>query len=178
MVALRYDEGPLLFPMHRYHFLFTDLTDADINSDKRRLGLKDFGETIFAMYHHKQARENNYKTPLTDMNLHHPPSGRFGANQVLYAVAAIAVNLYVALTISAMHKKERGIRLTTMRSRYFLIAATVGDRSTADKSTPRHSNLGAKKTLLAMCIRAYQTVVAARRPRPPLRRAKEVVQPT
>ena len=125
VVALRYDEGPLLFPMQRYHFLFTDLTDADIGSDKRRLGLKNFGETIFAIYHHKQARENNYKTPLTDMNLHHPPSGRFGANQILYAVATIAVNLYVALTISAMHKKERGIRLTTMRSRYFLIAATV-----------------------------------------------------
>jgi len=60
VVALRYDEGPLLFPVQRYHFLFTNLTDKDIGSDKRRLGLKNFGETIFAIYHHKQARENNY----------------------------------------------------------------------------------------------------------------------
>ena len=125
VVALRYDEGPLLFPTQRYHFLFTNLTEKDIGSDQRRLGLKNFGETIFAIYHHKQARENNYKTPLIDMNLHHPPSGRFGANQVLYAVGAFAVNLYVALTKSAMHKKQRGIRLSTMRTRYFLIAATV-----------------------------------------------------
>ena len=125
VVALRYDDGPELFPMQRYHFLFTNLTDKDIGPDKGRLGLKGFGETVFAIYHHKQARENNYKTPLTDMNLHQPPSGRFGANQVLYAVATLAVNLYVALTTSAMHEKQRGIRLTTMRTRYFLIAATV-----------------------------------------------------
>lgn len=126
VVALRYDaDDSPLFPEQRYHFLFTDLTEHDIGPDKSRLRMKSFAETIFAIYHHKQARENNYKTPLIDMNLHHPPSGRFGANQVLYAVASIAVNLYVTLTTSAMHKKQRGIRLTTMRVRYFLIAAKV-----------------------------------------------------
>ena len=52
------------------------------------------------------------------------------------------------------------------------------NRSSADQSTPRHCNLGAKKTLLAIRIRVCQTLVATRRPRPPLCRGKEVVQPT
>jgi len=123
VVALRYRKPAELF--FTYQFVFTHLDEKIIEGDKRRLHTTTFEETIFMMYHHKQGRENGFKTPLIDMNLHHPPSGRFGANQVFYAVAALAVNLYVVMSRMGMPKEDRGIRVSTMRTRYFQIAATV-----------------------------------------------------
>jgi len=136
VVALRYEKPGELYPF--YQFVFTSLDEKNVGGDMRRLRTAGFEETVFMMYHHKQARENGFKNPLIDMNLHHPPSGRFGANQVFYAVAALAVNLYVAMSRMGMPEKERGIRLSTMRARYFNIAATVtvsARRTTVNLST-------------------------------------------
>ena len=123
VVALRYRKPDELF--FSYQFVFTNLEKNTVEGDRKRLGTKTLEETIFMMYHHKQGRENGFKNPLRDMHLHHPPSGRFGANQVFYAVASMAVNLYVAVSRAGVPKKDRGIRLSTMRVRYFNIAATV-----------------------------------------------------
>lgn len=123
IVALRYKKAGEL--IYRYQFLATNLSKEQVRADQKRLRRTRFEETIFAMYHHKQAHENGFKNPLEDMCLHNPPSGRFGANQVFYCVGALAVNLFVALSRSAMTKDQRGIRLRTMRSRYFQIAGTV-----------------------------------------------------
>ena len=141
VVAVRYRKpGELFFT---YQFVFTSLDRNKVKGDRKRLHTSSFEETVFMMYHHKQGRENGFKNPLTDMHLHHPPSGRFGANQIFYAVASLAVNLYVAISRMGMPKEDRGIRLSTMRTTYFQIAATVA--VTARQTTVRLSTGIGKK---------------------------------
>lgn len=123
VVAIRYTEkGELL---EKFTFVLTNLDPKKVNADRRRLGTSCYEATIWALYRHKQGMENFQKPALSDLGLHHPPSGRFGINQVFYALATIAFNLAAAISHAALPKEERGMRLWRMRRSLFYIPGLV-----------------------------------------------------
>ncbi len=56
----------------------------------------------------RQGRENAFKGPLRDMDLHHPPCRGYRANQAFYALGQIAQMLLRAVQFAALPKKARG----------------------------------------------------------------------
>ncbi len=74
----------------------------------------------------KQGRENAFKGPLTDMDLHHPPCRSYRANQAFYALGQIAQVLLRAVQYAALPKSARrhGIRLViryVMRTAAYMV---------------------------------------------------------
>lgn len=110
--------------VEQYRFVVTDLEPADVKSLCNKWKCS-YQEAVWRLYDHKQARENQFKTPLSDLGLHHPPSGRLGLNQVFYLIAAIATNLAMALSWRAVAEEHRGMRLWRIRTWYFAVAAAV-----------------------------------------------------
>lgn len=123
VVAIRYKEKKDL--VEKFTFVLTNLEPAEVNADRRRLGASCYQATIWSLYRHKQGMENYQKPAVSDLGLHHPPSGRFGINQVFYALATIAFNLAAAISHAALPKEERGMRLWRMRRSLFYIPALV-----------------------------------------------------
>ena len=74
------------------------------------------------LYGTKQGRENQYKTALRDLGLHHPPSCRLGVNQAFYAIASAASNIAMVMRYAVVPHPERGIELWRLRERYLRIA--------------------------------------------------------
>jgi len=122
VIARRFRREGELFT--EYRFVVTDLGPAEVWPALPESGLR-YAEALWRMYGHKQAREVQYQTPLSDLGLHHPPSGRLGCNQVFYQLAGVALNLGVALALVGMEKKERGLRLWRLRTLYLAVAARV-----------------------------------------------------
>jgi len=122
VIVRRYKREDELFEL--YCFVVTDLEPADVGEFTEKWGCC-YAAAIWRLYDHKQARENHFKTALSDMGLHHPPSGRLGCNEVFYAIACLAVNLAMALSYAVVEPRHRGMRLWRMRTWYFAIAARV-----------------------------------------------------
>jgi len=116
------EEGDLPGVWH-YSFLATRLEKGDLPG--RLLKRHGYAPTLWMLYGTKQGHENHYKTPLRDLGLHHPPSGRLGVNQAFYALAAAASNVAMVLRYRVVQGEERGIELWRLRQRYFQIAARV-----------------------------------------------------
>jgi len=123
IVARRWRETNDLPGVWHYSFLGTLLEKADIPG--RMLKKHGYAQAIWMMYGTKQGRENHYKTPLRDLGLHHPPSGRLGVNQAFYALGAAASNIAMVLRYGVLPREERGMELWRLRERYFLIAGYV-----------------------------------------------------
>jgi len=87
---------------------------------EHRLG---FEETIWDLYSHKQAMENQWKELLSDMGLHHPPCAKAKVNAVFYAIAGLAYNLAVGLKKLALEGASRCMRLWRLRREVFDLAA-------------------------------------------------------
>ena len=107
----------------RYTFFATNLGAGDL--PKHRVKEFGFGQYIRMLYGTKQARENHYKTPLRDVGLHHPPSGRLGVNEVFYALASAASNIVMVLRYRVVKGANRGIQLWRLRERYLHLAGRV-----------------------------------------------------
>ncbi len=122
-IAIRYREKGELFP--KYSFMVTNLTRDDIRKDQERLSCSSYMATLWAMYRYKQGMENYQKPALSDMGLHHPPSGRFGINQVFYVMGTIAYNLATFLSRCTLPEEHRGMRLWRMRCSLFRIAGLI-----------------------------------------------------
>lgn len=124
IIARRYRKiGEMFF---KYSFIATDLEPRDLPSNKlRKIG---YCSTVWSFYNRKQAQENHYKTLLSDLGLHHPPSSRFGINQVFYGLAIAAANIafvmrFRVMTGEAFEKaRDAGIRLWRLREKYLRIA--------------------------------------------------------
>jgi hypothetical protein len=84
-----------------------------------------FAETIWQLYDHKQAMENQWKDMLADMGLHHPPSRKPADNAIFYAMGALALNLSVGLRRLAMEGEDRFMRLWRLRREIFDVAGSV-----------------------------------------------------
>lgn len=123
IIARRWREEGDLPGLWRYSFLGTLLEKADVPG--KWLKRHGYAQTIWMMYGTKQGRENHYKTPLRDLGLHHPPSGRLGVNQVFYALGAAASNIAMVLRYGVLQGEERGMELWRLRERYFQITGYV-----------------------------------------------------
>lgn len=123
IAARRWREDGDLPGIWHYAFLATNLEPGAL---PRRLTKKHgAAQTLWMLYATKQGHENHFKTPLRDMNLHHPPSGRLGVNQVYYTLGAMAANLAMVLRYQVMPGAQRGMTLERMRRYVFQVAARV-----------------------------------------------------
>jgi len=85
-----------------------------------------FEETIWRLYAGKQAMENQWKDPLSDLGLHHPPCARASVNAVFYALAALGANLAAGVRrIGFAEAPDRGMRLWRLRRELIDLAARV-----------------------------------------------------
>jgi hypothetical protein len=110
---------------HTYHysFLYTNLETNDL--PKKLINNFGYASLIWQLYSTKQGRENNFKTLLTDIGLHHPPSGRLGATQAFAHMAAVAANIHAFIAHRAVPKEDRGIRLWRFVRDYVTIAGKL-----------------------------------------------------
>ena len=119
-------EGEMIFG---YSSLFTSLTRehpkiaAMIRRDGE--GRAGFALAIWRLYDCKQAMENQFKEPLADVGLHHPPCRELARNTAFYGVAALALNLAIGIKRIALEGKDRSMRLWRMRRELFAVAARV-----------------------------------------------------
>ena len=121
IVALRYHpEDELCW---HYSFFATNLRASDL--PKHRVAEYGFGQYVRMLYNTKQAREDHYKTPLADLGLHHPPSGRLGINEAFYTLATAAANVAMVLRYRVVKGAERGIRLWRFRERYLRLPGRI-----------------------------------------------------
>jgi len=80
---------------------------------------------LWMLYSTKQGQENHFKTPLRDLALHHPPSGRLGVSQVYYALASMAANVAMVMRYEVAPAGERGMTLERLRRCFFNVAGYV-----------------------------------------------------
>jgi len=113
-------EGEMFY---RYSFLYTNLEVEDL--PKKRVKKHGFAGALWQLYSTKQGRENNFKTLLTDMGQHHPPSGRLGATQAFAHLAAVAANIHTFLSRRVVPREDRGIRHWRFLRDYVLIAGRL-----------------------------------------------------
>ena len=78
-----------------------------------------FEETIWLLYGHKQAMENQWKDLLADMGLHHPPCAKAQVNAIFYAIAGLAYNLSVGVRRLALEGSNCRMRLWRLRRDVF-----------------------------------------------------------
>jgi hypothetical protein len=109
-------------PWH-YAFLYTDLRPEDLPADKRRR--YGYAQLIWMLYSTKQGHEHNYKPLLSDLGLHHPPSGRLGATQAFAFVCAMTANVQAVISLCVVDAKDRGIRAWRFVRDYVIIAAQI-----------------------------------------------------
>ena len=109
-------------PWH-YSFLYTNLETTDLPRGKRdKYG---YASLLWMLYSTKQAHENNYKPLLSDLGLHHPPSGRLAATQAFAFVCALASNIHAVVSNRVVPEEDRGIRPWRFIRDYVLIPARV-----------------------------------------------------
>jgi hypothetical protein len=65
-------------------------------------------QRVFERHHLKGEREQLFSEVLTGLDLHHPPCSELSANQIYYAVAALAYNLLIALKL--LHLPDERLR--------------------------------------------------------------------
>jgi hypothetical protein len=109
--------------VYRYSFLYTNLEAEHLPAALvKKHGL---AQSLWMLYGTKQGRENNFKTLLSDMNLHRPASGRLGLVQALGYLAAVAANIHAFLAYRVVPKQDEGIRHWRFLRDYVLIAGRV-----------------------------------------------------
>lgn len=106
-----------------YAFVVTNMEKGDIPG--KLLKKHGYCASIWMLYGSKQGHENYYKRTLTDLGLHHPPSGRMGAAQVFYTIGSMTANILALISYKVMSKKDRGIRLARLLRDYIVVAAQV-----------------------------------------------------
>ena len=121
IVARRWrPSGELPGAAWHYSFLATNLEKSDLPAGL--LQRHHYGPAIWALYSTKQGREEQYKTALSDLGLHHPASGRMGVDQVLYGLGAVAFNVAMVMRHRVLTDEDARMRLWRMRDHYFRLA--------------------------------------------------------
>lgn len=120
IIAVRWRVEGDLPGIWRYSFLATNLEVSDLPRHKVRE--HGFARFCWMLYATKQGRENHYKTPLRDFNLHHPPSSRLGINQAFYAVATAATNVANVIRYRVVQGEDQRLEFWRFRERYMRIA--------------------------------------------------------
>jgi len=124
VVSRRWRMEGEMFP--RYASVLTNLEPSDPRMvaimRAERIG---FGQAVWRLYDHKQAREHQFKDALIDLGLHHPPCRELARNEVFYAVAALALNLAVGVRRIGLRGEAGAMRLWRLRRVFFAIPARV-----------------------------------------------------
>ena len=71
-------------------------------------------KAVFERHHLKGHKEQLFSEVLTGLDLHHPPCAELIANQMYYAVAALAYNLLVSLKLLHLPDERQQCRLKTL----------------------------------------------------------------
>lgn len=71
-------------------------------------------KAVFERHHLKGHKEQLFSEVLSGLDLHHPPCAELIANQMYYAVAALAYNLLVALKLLHLPDERQQCRLKTL----------------------------------------------------------------
>ncbi|MGZ8899025.1 MAG: transposase [Limisphaerales bacterium] len=77
-------------------------------------GRKGSAQAVFERHRLKGHKEQLFSEVLTGLDLHHPPCAELIANQMYYAVAALAYNLLVALKLLHLPEERQQCRLKTL----------------------------------------------------------------
>lgn len=120
IVARRWQEADEIEGIWHYSFLATRLEKSDL--PKKMLRAHGYCSAIWMLYGTKQGRENHYKTPLRDFDLHHPPSGRLGINQAYYTLGLVASNIAMVTRYRVLAGEDRKMAFWRVREMYFRIA--------------------------------------------------------
>lgn len=112
--------------LYNYFAVLTNLepSDARVQALMKKLNLP-FEETIFHLYAHKQAMENQWKDLLSGLGIHHPPCARAAVNSVFLCVAALACNVATAFRQLCLKGKDRAMQLWRLRLEVIDIPAVV-----------------------------------------------------
>ena len=84
------DDLPLPELWH-YAFAGTNLEPSDL--PKHVVKKYGFGPYVWMLYGMKQGHETHFKTALSDLGMHHPPSGRLGVDQAYATLMTAAANI-------------------------------------------------------------------------------------
>jgi hypothetical protein len=90
----------------RYGFVVTDDTTP---SASRRTP-----KSVLEFHALKGASEQGFSHLLSDLDLHHPPCEKLVANQMFYAIGALAYNMLIALRVLDLPDDAQGWRPRTM----------------------------------------------------------------
>jgi hypothetical protein len=71
-------------------------------------------KAVFERHHLKGHKEQLFSEVLSGLDLHHPPCAELAANQVYYAVAALAYNLLIGLKLLHLPEDRQQCRLKTL----------------------------------------------------------------
>jgi hypothetical protein len=71
-------------------------------------------KAVFERHHLKGHKEQLFSEVLSGLDLHHPPCAELIANQMYYALAALAYNLLVALKLLHLPEERQQARLKTL----------------------------------------------------------------
>lgn len=77
-------------------------------------GRRGSPKAVFERHHLKGHKEQLFSEVLTGLDLHHPPCAELIANQMYYAVAALAYNLLVALKLLHLPEERQQCRVKTL----------------------------------------------------------------
>lgn len=73
--------------------------------------LPEEARKVFPAHHYKGALEHGFSNLLGDMDLHHPPCLKFTANEMWYALGALAHNLLRGIQLLRMEDDQQGLRI-------------------------------------------------------------------
>lgn len=152
VVVRRWRQTDELPGVWHYSFLYTDLCSQDL--PKKRIKAHGFASCLWMLYSTKQGRENYYKTLLSDLGLHHPPSGRLGASEAFGFLCAIATNLHAVMALRVVSQADRGIRLWRLVRDYVLVAGRVV-MSAGKVLLVRLAGAGVEKSFKQRWLEAY-----------------------
>lgn len=80
---------------------------------------------IFARHRLKGEKEQLLKEVLRSLDLHHPPCAELIANQMFYAIGALAYNLLIALKLLHLPDNCQGWQIKTILKQLMLMPASV-----------------------------------------------------
>jgi hypothetical protein len=106
-----------------YAFLYTNVTPQDL--PKAKLKRYGYAQLLWLLYGTKQGHEYNYKILLSDLGMHHPPSGRLGATQAFALLCAVAANVMAVIARKVVPAVDRGIRGWRFLRDYIAMAGRV-----------------------------------------------------
>ncbi len=124
LVGRRWKKDGDLF--YSYAGLITNLREDEgrVAKAMKKEGVS-FAEVMWSWYDRKQGLENQWKGLLSDLGLHHPPSGKASVNAVFFAIAALGNNLSLICRRLLLDGENRRMALWRFRRDVIDVAAEV-----------------------------------------------------